>query len=245
MKNRTRFLRCVAAIILFSFGFLYGQQHFSPVDHTGLFSTIVIQAANIDNTSLQNGDEIAVFDGTLCVGAVVYEGTFPLGCPGVMEFVPPGSDPLPGAKFGNPMLFKLWRQSTDTEVSGTPVYTSGGNFGDFLTVINPLNGSTTDVRDEVSDAPGTFSLEQNYPNPFNPRTTITFHLPKSVQTIISIYNMMGKKIRTLLDRKMTAGSHSIVWNGKDNQGHLVGSGVYLLHMKAGDYSDTKQLLLIQ
>lgn len=244
MKNRYRFIRCVAAIILCSFGFLYGQQHFSPVDNTGEYSTIVIQAANIDNTSLQNGDEIAVFDGTLCVGAAIYEGTFPISCPGVMEFVPPGGSPLPGAQYGNPMLFKLWRQNTDTEVSGTPVYTSGGNFGDILTVVNPLNGSATDVRENSSDVPEAFSLEQNYPNPFNPRTTITYHLPKSVQTTISIYNVMGKRIRTLLDRKMTAGSHSLVWDGKDNE-HPVGSGVYLLHMRAGDYTETKQILLVQ
>jgi hypothetical protein len=245
MQKRYRFFRWFAAVIFLSFGFLYGQQHFMSVANTGDYSTIVIQNAVIDNTSLQNGDEIAVFDGTLCVGAITFQGIFPINCPGIMEFVPPSGSPLPGAKDGNPMSFKLWRQSTSTEINAIPVYTSGGNFGDILTVVNPLFASSTDVKTGSGSNPDLFFLEQNYPNPFNPETTLSFHLPESAQTHMILYDVTGKKIRTLIDRTMEAGSHSIVWDGKDDQNRPVCSGVYLLRMKAGDYEKTRRLLLAQ
>ncbi len=75
--------------------------------------------------------------------------------------------------------------------------------------------------------PEHFSLEQNYPNPFNPTTKIKFALPERGHVILSIFNVMGQKIRTLVDEQKAAGYHSIIWDSKDDFGNEVASGVYV------------------
>jgi len=80
--------------------------------------------------------------------------------------------------------------------------------------------------------PSTYQLYQNYPNPFNPTTTIRFDVPNSSQVTLKIYNLRGQEIRTLVDESKPAGQHAIQWDGKDNRGLDVASGVYILHMAA-------------
>lgn len=81
---------------------LNAQEHFQPVEETGSFSTIVIQSASINDAQPQIGDEIAVFDETLCVGAVVFQGTFPLSCPGILRYQLPDGTVPPGREPGSP-----------------------------------------------------------------------------------------------------------------------------------------------
>ncbi len=90
-----------------------------------------------------------------------------------------------------------------------------------------------------------FSLEQNYPNPFNPATTISYALPKSVQVRISIYNMLGQQIKVLEDKIHQEGLHKVQWNGKDENGNLMTSGVYMCHIQAGTCTQTIKLMLIR
>ena len=91
----------------------------------------------------------------------------------------------------------------------------------------------------------TNKLTNNYPNPFNPETTISFEIAEKQQTTIEIYNMKGQKVRTLIDRTLEAGSHNLVWNGKDENGNSVASGLYLYRLKAGKYTSTKKMILMK
>ncbi len=85
---------------------------------------------------------------------------------------------------------------------------------------------------EPKAIPKSIKLFQNYPNPFNEQTLIRFQLPKAAQVKIEIYNVLGQKIRTLLFEPKTAGVHTIKWDGKDNFGRSVGSGVYFISLEA-------------
>ncbi len=102
-----------------------------------------------------------------------------------------------------------------------------------------------DDEKPVSNLPQQFQLMQNYPNPFNPETTIRYHLPEAIPVKLSIYNMLGQKIKTLVDAKQTAGEYRIRWNGRDESGREVASGIYLYRLKAGDFVSTKKMLLLQ
>jgi hypothetical protein len=88
--------------------------------------------------------------------------------------------------------------------------------------------------------PAKFILAQNYPNPFNPSTTIEFDLPKSSEVTLKVFNILGEEVATLVSDRLSAGSYSYEWNAS----HLA-SGVYLYRLKAGDYIETRKMVLMQ
>jgi hypothetical protein len=98
---------------------------------------------------------------------------------------------------------------------------------------------------EESSEPLNFSLYQNYPNPFNPTTTIEYNLPKNGHAVIEIVDILGRQIRTLIAKERTAGSHQVTWNGLDDAGNRVASGVYLYRMTAEGFTETRKLLLLK
>ncbi|MCD4650296.1 MAG: T9SS type A sorting domain-containing protein [Candidatus Cloacimonetes bacterium] len=85
----------------------------------------------------------------------------------------------------------------------------------------------------------------NYPNPFNPETYINFALKKAGHVLIDIYNAKGQHVSTLINADMEAGSHSVVWDGKNESGRSVKSGVYFYRMKSGRYTSTKKMILLK
>lgn len=93
--------------------------------------------------------------------------------------------------------------------------------------------------------PTSYSLEQNYPNPFNPETNIEYQLPKSCHVLIKIYNTVGQEIKTLIDEKREAGFYQISWDGKDNSGKKVGTGIYIYQLKAEEFVAVKKMVMIQ
>lgn len=103
----------------------------------------------------------------------------------------------------------------------------------------------TDIGPEQTPLPVSYSLAQNYPNPFNPSTVINFSLPVRTPVSISIYNILGRRIGRLVDKTLPAGNYRITWDGRDFKGNPVSSGIYLYHMKAGDFSETRKMLLIK
>ncbi len=94
-------------------------------------------------------------------------------------------------------------------------------------------------------APAVSQLIGNYPNPFNPETRITFSTKDNGPVSIDIYNVKGQKVRSLLNENREAGNHSVVWNGKDDNGKNVASGVFFYRMKSGKYSSTKKMILMK
>ena len=102
---------------------------------------------------------------------------------------------------------------------------------------NPVGiGKREDALYDIND----FNLSQNYPNPFNPITTIEFSIPYKSFVILTVYDMVGRKVETLVNKEMSAGKYSIEWNAND-----LPSGIYLVTMKFGAYSITNKMLLLK
>ncbi|RMD91601.1 MAG: T9SS C-terminal target domain-containing protein [Calditrichaeota bacterium] len=101
----------------------------------------------------------------------------------------------------------------------------------------------------VVSLPETFTLHQNFPNPFNPSTVIKYELPATFsdqnRVVLKIYNLLGNEVRTLVDEQQAPGFYEITWDGKDNLGRRVSSGVYIYQLKAGKFVATRKMLMIQ
>jgi hypothetical protein len=91
--------------------------------------------------------------------------------------------------------------------------------------------------------PKFFRLYQNYPNPFNPDTEIRYDLPVEKHVTLTIYNLLGQKIKTLVNKTQSAGSYSVPWDGTDEQGNRLASGVYLYRLEAGAFVKVRKMLL--
>jgi hypothetical protein len=101
--------------------------------------------------------------------------------------------------------------------------------------------------DDIStiEVPDKFALDQNYPNPFNPTTTIAFHLDKNETVKLTIYDIMGRQIRTLVNNRMDRGSHLVIWDGKNNFGQPVATGTYIYTLSTGNRHEMKRMTLIK
>ena len=94
-------------------------------------------------------------------------------------------------------------------------------------------------------APKEFRLYPNYPNPFNPVTTISYDLPEEGHVVLSVYNMRGEKVATLMNGFQEAGSYRMKWNGTNKNGELVSSGLYFLMLTSGVYCKTNKMIFIR
>ena len=95
------------------------------------------------------------------------------------------------------------------------------------------------------ELPATFSLAQNYPNPFNPMTKIAFELPRATHARLEIYNIVGRKVVTLVDETCSAGSYVADWDGRDDNGHAVASGFYLYRLETENHVATRKMILLK
>ena len=113
------------------------------------------------------------------------------------------------------------------------------NFQNFIYIDN------SELRQIVDDVPFQYSLKQNFPNPFNPVTTINYIIPEDGLVNITIFDIIGRDVKTIVNRSQTAGYKSVQWNATNNQGDPVSAGIYLYRIKAGDFSQIKKMLLIE
>jgi hypothetical protein len=107
--------------------------------------------------------------------------------------------------------------------------------------------SQSGVNDENDQliAPDKFALFQNQPNPFNPETRISYYLSEACKVELSIYNVLGRKVKILFDGYQTSGTKTLVWDGKDDQGNQLSSGIYFYRLQAGTFSQTRKMSLIK
>ena len=204
---------------------------------TGIPYSIVIDAVDIQGYDLIPGDEIAVYNGENCVGAVVYDGS------DRTLLTAWGSDEtaqLAGFTDGEPMLVRVYIQQYDTIVAGTmvsliennpPVFGAGG----YAHV--SINGETP--------VPTHYSLGQNYPNPFNPVTSIQYTLPEAADVSLIVYDISGREVATLVNDFQQSGYYELRWSGTNNLGAPLASGVYIYQMKTDSFQKTKKMLLIK
>jgi hypothetical protein len=90
-----------------------------------------------------------------------------------------------------------------------------------------------------------YTLYQNYPNPFNPVTHIRFSLAQSEKVKLEVFNILGQKVNTLVNNKLNIGQYEIKWDGKNESGNLLGSGIYFYRLKAGDYIKTRKMIFLK
>jgi len=93
--------------------------------------------------------------------------------------------------------------------------------------------------------PEVFSLHQNYPNPFNPVTKLRYDLPENGHVNITIYDMLGREVKTLINQTQNAGYRSIIWDATNDYGKPVSAGIYLYQIQAGEYMRTKKMVLLK
>ncbi len=106
-------------------------------------------------------------------------------------------------------------------------------------------GLNVQVDQQNGENPSAFTLGDNYPNPFNPSTQIQFSLPQNSKIRLEIFNLLGQKVRVLVDNALPAGSHIIEWNGRNEHGVEVASGIYFYRMVAENFVQTKRMLLMR
>ncbi len=130
------------------------------------------------------------------------------------------------------------------ELSDVMLYIDNGRDGSFDDTT--MVAVATDVGDDHGAAlPNRFALEQNYPNPFNPSTTIRYSLPTASEVKITVVNMLGRTVATLVDARRSAGQHEVVWNGRDDAGNAVASGLYLYRLQSENFRATKKMMLLK
>jgi flagellar hook assembly protein FlgD len=104
---------------------------------------------------------------------------------------------------------------------------------------------TAITENQNSDPIINLELYQNYPNPFNPVTTIRYYLPKSTNVVLKIYNIVGQEVVTIVNENQNTGEQSKVWNGLDQLGNEVSSGIYIYQLQAGRYHKSRKMVLLR
>lgn len=146
----------------------------------------------------------------------------------------------------NDLAIAFWEQD-NWEILGGELYRRNKTIsvlinrtGSYSLVVDRLENPVDDP-----EVPNRFYLNQNFPNPFNPNTTIKFGLPENTHVTLRIINLKGQIISTLIDAPLEQGVHEIEWTGSDDANVPVASGVYLYQLRAGDFLETKKLVLVK
>jgi len=225
--------------------------HFIPVLNTGYNSTITITTFSTQllcETPLAIGVEIGVFcAGELCVGAAVWEGKN-------TAITVWGDDQdtvetIEGIRAGEEYMFKIWQKATDTEYNAIATYSTGSSkyVLDAIVVLESLTGEEIPSSVEDLHTPNKFILSQNSPNPFNSSTTIEYAIPAGIseQVCLKVYDLRGALVRTLVDEVHDSGVHSALWDGTDETGNKVSSGIYIYRLQAGKFNKSNKMLLVK
>lgn len=157
-------------------------------------------------------------------------------------------EPLAGADW----YFTVSRTVSQLEAFGTRTMAVALTAGNSLTELRANAemalaeyGNMTDIDDDKEMLPTSFELAQNFPNPFNPQTTISFRSPSAAPARLEIFNVAGQKVRLLFDNRAMTGEQSFVWDGCDNNGVAVPSGIYFYRLTAPEWSETKKMMLLK
>ncbi len=139
----------------------------------------------------------------------------------------------------------------DSPLTGNDVYYwrfmtfDGTEWSEYSRTFAVVCKASTDIDDPIKQLPEDLILSQNYPNPFNPITEICFSLPKSSHAKLEIYNIIGKKVTTLVDEVMGSGEHRVIWDGRDNGGTEAASGLYFYRLSTENCSVSKKMLMLK
>jgi len=213
------------------------NKHFKYSSKTEDFYPVLI---DIRENHLEIGDEVGVFindgNGEICVGSAVFDGNSPLGISIWKDDAE--TDEIDGYREQDNITFKVWKTKENKEIPMTSTSSPVSNLIDpslpYL-MVSELS-TVKDVDDYIIS---------NYPNPFNPITTIRFFLPNPAETTIEIYNVLGQKIKTLVNEYKLSGSYEVKWDGKNENGKNVSSGVYLCRLEQGRNVLIKRMTILR
>jgi len=142
-----------------------------------------------------------------------------------------------------------WSASGDADLASIRFVALGNDPGviDIISgeVVNSAHVGLPVRVDKAQALPMVAALHQNYPNPFNPSTEIRFDIPTARDVKLRIYNQLGQTVRTLVDNRMKAGTYSFEWDGANQAGYGVASGVYFYNLEAGDFRDLRKMTLVK
>ena len=146
-----------------------------------------------------------------------------------------------GEQAGMALLTFLRAEFSDT-VTPNPNLIPVEPQDDAVIVIEVVTSSDTPASGQM---PESYALSQNYPNPFNPTTEIAYQLPQPGRVRLSIYNIQGQVVRTLVDVSQPAGYHTVVWDSRTDAGRQVAGGVYLYRLEADSFVASRKMLLLR
>jgi len=211
--------------------------HFTYRSKTGDFYPVLIE---VKENQLEIGDEVGVFinngNGEICVGSSVFNGNSPLGISVWKDDAE--TDEKDGYREQDNITFKVWKTKENKEIQMPSIFSPGSN------LIDPSLPYLM-VSDLISVEEEDNYLITNYPNPFNPVTTIRFFLPNPAETTIEIYNVLGEKIKTIVNEYKLSGFYEVEWDGKNEYEGNVSSGVYLCRLKQGKDVLVKKLTVLR
>ena len=140
----------------------------------------------------------------------------------------------------------IWYVAPATDYGGNLRPSPTGSMPDMGAWESPFDSTLVGIpQPGFENNPKTFSLAQNYPNPFNPATQIRYVLPYLSNIKLTVYNLLGQTVATLVNSKQSAGRYTILWDGKNDSGVQQPSGIYFYRLKTGGFSDTKKMMLLR
>jgi hypothetical protein len=213
---------------------------------------VAASAPGADGDQGTGGGPHPVYDFMGIHGSLLVDGT--PAPPGTLVEVIDGEGNLAGATSvrheGYYGFLPIYRNSPSTDVD------EGADQGEWLRL--RVNGQVANQRVqwtgfgdvaelhlELRSLPEAFALRQNYPNPFNPRTTIAYELPEEQDVLLRVFSITGQVVRDLGRGTQSPGYYSVTWDGRDDSGRKVGSGVYLYRLWAGSFAQTRKLVLVK
>ncbi len=183
----------------------------------------------VDGRTVGSGSVIEAYS----VGSDAKVGSFTMASDGKFGFMPVYADAQSSnLKPGDKFYLKVDGVTTNE----TFTWTSNGD----RVAVSALTSSNSS-----GTLPDGFSLEQNYPNPFNPTTTISFSVPVNTRARIEIYNVLGALVAVPFDEAVVAGEHQVVWDGRNQNGETVSSGIYLYKLVSDRYSEARKMMLLK
>ena len=154
-------------------------------------------------------------------------------------------NPLTGIKGSAQILSKTFNDSFSKKFLKIIIDDDISRGYDFKFIAGDEQYVNSIAKKILEEIPSKYSLSQNYPNPFNPVTNIDFALPKRSQVKIIIYNMLGQKIFTLLDKELDYGRYTVTWNGRNQFGGQVSTGVYLVKFQSREFFKTRKMVFLK
>ena len=219
-----------------------------PVGPTADYQAVLVEGMADRRWVPEVGDEIGVLVEGLCVGSIVWSGDLPLGLSVWID--DPRTEAKDGFEVGDELQLVVWDKSEGRELPATAVIRTGGSaLGDYPLIVLQVrvgqdSRGTTDIVQTDGSVATHFSI-RHQPNPATTETLFLLALPEGGPVSVDIYNTSGRKVRSLVHTTVSAGHHSVTWDGRDDAGRVLDGGVYFYRFETPVHVETQKLIFIR